>query len=623
MKLSLLVNAYDDGLSTGELRRFIPNMLGPSDFRKNLANLLDLHSTEQYALQQLLEYRLPDRFSSSDVESFRGYVTGAGPAAPAWLQSLLAGLGPGLADQVRLHLARFFEYQRSRADALNFAGCSLGNLVFAGAYLTTGGDFNASVNALAKMCAVKADVVNVTRGEPRILAAIKENGEVLVREADIVGPQSEAPILDIFFLTETLSEDRRRQLEGLSVEDKRRRLRDWESPVTLSAEAARVLEQADLIVYGPGTQFSSLFPSYRTLGLPEALRRNKNARKVFVANLDRDHDIQSLPVTALLDKAFEMMSEPENSSRLITDVLYNGRSLARSEGVRLDDSDPERGTYKGVLIVRGEFENPVKPKVHSGYSVVRQLFAMREAAGSQTPTESADIYVDLLDRSQATDNLIQEFLELPWQNRFSRVRLRVNRMRGVDNGKLPPHLQVEATENSALFSDVDALLDWLHRSDATYLMTLTGDGEYRLRDVFLAREVFHAGLFGVVHGSRTQSRGQFLGSLQSAYGESRILFALSWFGAFVFSLVFGLMFRVVMSDPLTGFRIYKRSRLNERFLGAIERRRPRSAAEITKLLIQSGVEIAEIPVTYRTFAGFTRPGWRIGRGARSLLGLLG
>lgn len=37
VELTLLVNAYDDGLSTGALRDFIPGMLGPSDFRKNLS----------------------------------------------------------------------------------------------------------------------------------------------------------------------------------------------------------------------------------------------------------------------------------------------------------------------------------------------------------------------------------------------------------------------------------------------------------------------------------------------------------------------------------------------------------------------------------------------------------
>ena len=40
VELTLLVNAYDDGLSTGALRNFIPGMLGPSDFRKNLSYLL-------------------------------------------------------------------------------------------------------------------------------------------------------------------------------------------------------------------------------------------------------------------------------------------------------------------------------------------------------------------------------------------------------------------------------------------------------------------------------------------------------------------------------------------------------------------------------------------------------
>jgi len=62
IQLNLLVNAYDDGLSTGELRDFIPGMLGPSDFRKNLSHLLDLYSNQQHALQLVLEYRLPLEF---------------------------------------------------------------------------------------------------------------------------------------------------------------------------------------------------------------------------------------------------------------------------------------------------------------------------------------------------------------------------------------------------------------------------------------------------------------------------------------------------------------------------------------------------------------------------------
>ena len=39
--LSLVINGYDNGLSTGALRRYLPGMLGPSDFRKNLLLHLD------------------------------------------------------------------------------------------------------------------------------------------------------------------------------------------------------------------------------------------------------------------------------------------------------------------------------------------------------------------------------------------------------------------------------------------------------------------------------------------------------------------------------------------------------------------------------------------------------
>ena len=58
IELTLLVNGYDDGLSTGALRNFIPGMLGPSDFRKNLSYLFGNYSQAQYALKSLMEYRL-------------------------------------------------------------------------------------------------------------------------------------------------------------------------------------------------------------------------------------------------------------------------------------------------------------------------------------------------------------------------------------------------------------------------------------------------------------------------------------------------------------------------------------------------------------------------------------
>jgi len=173
-----------------------------------------------------------------------------------------------------------------------------------------------------------------------------------------------------------------------------------------------------------------------------------------------------------------------------------------------------------------------------------------------------------------------------------------------------------------LFSDVDVFHDWLENGDSEFLVTLTGDGEYRLSDLLLGTQVCDSGVFGAVFGSRTQSRRQFRSSLRAAYGERGILYYISWLAAFVFTAVFGLRFRVILSDPLTGFRMYRRSRLNDGVRAAMQGSGVRTTAGITRLLVSNHVEIAEIPVSYRTFDNFTKPVWRLWRGVRNLLGAL-
>src|SRR5512132_832940 len=57
--LTILINAYDDGHSTGRLRRFIPDMLGPSDVRKNVNRLMPVEERSQRALRAISDHRLP------------------------------------------------------------------------------------------------------------------------------------------------------------------------------------------------------------------------------------------------------------------------------------------------------------------------------------------------------------------------------------------------------------------------------------------------------------------------------------------------------------------------------------------------------------------------------------
>jgi hypothetical protein len=64
-------------------------------------------------------------------------------------------------------------------------------------------------------------------------------------------------------------------------------------------------------------------------------------------------------------------------------------------------------------------------------------------------------------------------------------------------------------------------------------------------------------------------------------------------------------------------RVFRRDAMTE--LGEIAGDAPLA---IVRQLIRKGIEVAELPVLYRTFSGFTDPNWRIRRGLRNLAALL-
>jgi 2-phospho-L-lactate transferase/gluconeogenesis factor (CofD/UPF0052 family) len=618
VQLALLVNAYDDGLSTGVLRNFIPGMLGPSDFRKNFSYLLDLYSDEQYALKNLIEHRLPADFGPPDIDRLHAFVESGNPQVMAEpISGLFSRLDTNAAAQVKQLLRGFLDYANGSAGKFDFRDCAVGNLIFAGAYLSQGHNFNAASELMSRLVSSRAVLVNVSNGENRVLVALKENGEILAHEVEIVGRQSPVPIRGIFFMEENLSEDDLARLGEMSVERKEAWLGARQSVPALSEEARRFLRDADIIIYGPGTQHSSLLPSYAIAG--SALGSAKAPVKALVVNLGPDHDIEGLAASDLADRALAYAGDPENARRTITHIL-------------LDDSEPAAGAnhmkpgligslpaYKGAAVVRGSFENKLAPQKHNGSAVVSEILQIWDRKGAQEQKPSLEIFCDLARRPSAGAALIDEFLEFDWGRSFRRVVLRVHgSVPKMHN--LPEFLAIEEWRCEGSFPEVSIAANWLRAGGTDYLATITGDGEYRLQEIAFCVGVLAQGSFGAVYGSRTQSRRQFNHSLRAAYGERTFTYRLSQMGAFLLSFLFAVRFGVLFSDPMSGFRIYRRCKLEplENLLAPGSRVTPTT---ITRLLVGNRIEIAELPVHYRTFAGFTDPRWRLRRGLLNLLGI--
>jgi 2-phospho-L-lactate transferase/gluconeogenesis factor (CofD/UPF0052 family) len=618
VKLTLLVNAYDDGLSTGALRNYIPGMLGPSDFRKNLSYLLDLYSDEQYAFKTLLEFRLPQEFGKAEETGLRRFVDSGDTAGlPSSLTQLIGDLSPASIERTRHILGVFLKYVDSAPQPFDFRDCAVGNLLFAGSYLDGGRNFNAAAGAMSRLVKAQADLVNVCAGEDRILVGLKADGQLLPREADIVGKQSAVPILETFFMRTPVTPDEWSAMAERTVDEKLAWLRARAAPTVLSPEARQTIEAADVIVYGPGTQHSSLLPSYSIAS--EALKSAEAPVKAYVVNLGPDNDIQGLSASDLVDRALKYAGDPENRAPAITHILLN-EAGDEAKGLRLDPSKLSAdGRYRNAVIVKRDFAAGVARKTHNGNVVVREILRLWESGGEVAANPSVEIFLDLYRRSVAIPTLLEEFQEINWLRDFSQVSLRVE---GEAPLKLdaPPSITAENVQHGGPFPEVLEVLDWLNRRGSDYLVTITGDGEYRFRDVRNCIIALRDSEFGAIYGSRTQSRNQFNSSVRAAYGERGIMRLVSSLGAFLLTVLYSVRFQVIFSDPLTGFRVYRRRYVQPlKKLGSGEHATPTS---ITKCLIEHQIEIAELPVRYRTFAGFTNPRWRFHRGLLNLYGLV-
>ena len=103
VNLTIVINGYDDGASTGEVRRFLGDSLGPSDFRKNASNLAAALHTCPAELIAFLDRRCPSPYEAAAALSLLDSLDSGsgGDAFAAATATLFQSIAPGAADCCR------------------------------------------------------------------------------------------------------------------------------------------------------------------------------------------------------------------------------------------------------------------------------------------------------------------------------------------------------------------------------------------------------------------------------------------------------------------------------------------------------------------------------------------
>ena len=138
--LTLAINGYDDGASTGEVRRFLGDSLGPSDFRKNASTVAAALGTCPPALIDLLDLRFPVGYAAPEALSAMRFVGGDPHSRPSEafggdLARIVGAIEYSSRARLGARLLRFGDEVTKSGRGFNFSDCSVGNLVFAGGFL--------------------------------------------------------------------------------------------------------------------------------------------------------------------------------------------------------------------------------------------------------------------------------------------------------------------------------------------------------------------------------------------------------------------------------------------------------------------------------------------------------
>jgi hypothetical protein len=203
VQLSVVINAYDSGLSTGRVRRAFEGMLGPSDVRKAAGTLTRaVGERSMQSLADFLEIRLgtdSGAVSKSPPEEQLSAILDErfdqlGPVMGQRLQALTLETW----SRLRESLTSFQKHLASAGYTFDYDDLALGNAVLAGLYVDRG--FNGAMAAYQDLLGLREQrVLNATQGEDRWLSA-SAGDYVCPDEGVLVSEQTPARISDLYLL---------------------------------------------------------------------------------------------------------------------------------------------------------------------------------------------------------------------------------------------------------------------------------------------------------------------------------------------------------------------------------------------------------------------------------------
>lgn len=257
VKIKVLLNAYDNGKSTG-ICRYVTNTLGVSDIRKNHI--------------RMYKERIPQADWNQDIIDFYSKRFDLTPGKE--LEEVIEHLLDWGLDDLCVYAVRFFA--RPKASVEHYVDFSISNIIYSEMYAELGYEDTNDYFA-EEILGIDNFIVFNSYDQVFIDAATK-NGMILNGEETIVDYNNEEdPIEKIIYNID----------------------RDFTLPPTITLNAKKAIDWAELIVISSGTFWASIYPTLEYADLYKLINASR-ARKVWVMNNEPDKDCLGVSDTQLI-----------------------------------------------------------------------------------------------------------------------------------------------------------------------------------------------------------------------------------------------------------------------------------------------------------------------------------
>ena len=375
LHVTSIVNAYDDGKSTGAIRRFF-GMLGPSDIRKVQELMLPKDDPDHENYVTLFQYRFPLDCNRKDVLEQLKLFSDSESMELVGIHLNNIRVRENLKSFLAEFLTGLNTIEKARQEPFDFADCSIMNCLYAGAFLASNRNIEQATMNIDRLFQLRGTVLP-TSIENKKLVAQRENGEILYSEAEIVELRSNVRVEQIYLLDQSLD---RSTFEILDNNEKRSYLERHNCYVGVSRGVRLALQRAEIIIYSAGTQHSSLYPTYMSAGLAESISDNHSALKVFITNIGADYETPSYKASDYIlgaHRYLNLSDERNYSMEELFDVIFVNQSHFKDDETYVEYD--EEG-FHDISIQRliDVFESEDNPGKHNGTKVVKTILDLYE-----------------------------------------------------------------------------------------------------------------------------------------------------------------------------------------------------------------------------------------------------